>query len=71
MKNYIILSVLLLVVGAVSAQQLPHYSQYIDNQYAFNPAVAGSEEHFEANLNNRFQWVGVQDAPRTYIGSSG
>lgn len=50
-----------------SAQQLPQYSQYMLNQMAINPAVAGSEEFPEVRSNNRLQWLGITDAPRTYM----
>ena len=49
------------------AQQIPHYSQYQINDYVLNPAVAGIKEYAEAKSNNRYQWIGITDAPRTYI----
>ena len=49
------------------AQQLPHYSNYMLNSYAMNPAVGGTNPYFEAVSNNRYQWNGITDAPRTYI----
>jgi len=59
----------LLSVGysqVVRAQQIPLYSQYQFNQYLYNPAVAGSEAAVEARLIQRYQWLGVTDAPRTF-----
>ncbi len=49
------------------AQQLPHYSNYMVNEYAMNPAVGGSNGYFEGISNNRYQWIGITDAPRTYV----
>lgn len=49
------------------AQQLPHYSNYMLNEYPMNPAVGGSNPYFEGLSNNRYQWVGITDAPRTYM----
>lgn len=49
------------------AQQLPHYSNYMLNNYVMNPAVGGSNSYFEGISNNRYQWIGITDAPRTYI----
>lgn len=49
------------------AQQLPLYSQYMLNDYVMNPAIAGSNPYYECKSNNRYQWVGITDAPRTYI----
>ena len=49
------------------AQQLPQYSQYLINDYVLNPAIAGNKSYFETKSNHRFQWVGITDAPRTFI----
>lgn len=48
------------------AQQLPQLSQYQFNDYVINPAVAGSRPFFELRSGHRSQWVGIQDAPRTF-----
>ncbi|MGZ3864652.1 MAG: PorP/SprF family type IX secretion system membrane protein [Bacteroidia bacterium] len=58
---------LLLVAAAANAQQLPQYSQYMLNDFTMNPAIAGRSNYWEAKSNNRYQWVGITDAPRTYI----
>ncbi|MBI1344512.1 MAG: type IX secretion system membrane protein PorP/SprF [Terrimonas sp.] len=49
----------------VSAQQKPHYTQYILNQYILNPAISGIENYVDVKLSHRHQWVGIQDAPVT------
>ncbi len=51
----------------VRAQQLPIYSQYMLNNFAINPAIAGTQGFFNLNSDNRFQWMGITDAPRTYV----
>lgn len=68
MKNlrYILGLVLLSSFGA-KAQQLPQYTQYMLNEMAINPAVAGKEEFTDIRSNNRYQWVGFTDSPRTYM----
>jgi type IX secretion system PorP/SprF family membrane protein len=58
---------LLLIATGASAQQLPQYSQYMLNDFTMNPAIAGRNNYWEAKSNNRYQWVGITDAPRTYI----
>jgi type IX secretion system PorP/SprF family membrane protein len=50
----------------LNAQQLPQYSNYMINDYAINPAIGGVNPYFEGKSNNRYQWVGITDAPRTY-----
>lgn len=63
----VLVFVLIASASLVQAQQLGHYTQYLFSQYVINPAFAGYTNRFEAQLNNRYQWVGVTDAPRTYI----
>lgn len=58
---------LLMVAGTAAAQQLPQLSQYVSQDYLYNPSVAGSRPWFELRSAHRYQWVGVQDAPRTFM----
>jgi type IX secretion system PorP/SprF family membrane protein len=58
---------LLLFPFAAISQQLPHYSQYMINDYVMNPAIGGKNNYFEGISANRYQWIGITDAPRTYI----
>lgn len=53
------------MINWVSAQQKPHYTQYILNQYVVNPALTGIENYVDLKLSHRHQWVGMQDAPVT------
>lgn len=62
-----IITILSVLIGlCASSQQLPHYSQYLFNDYAINPAVGGSKPYFDVRSNHRYQWIGITDAPRTY-----
>lgn len=47
------------------AQQRPHYTQYVLNNFIINPAVAGIENYTDVKISHRHQWVGLQDAPVT------
>lgn len=47
------------------AQQKPHYTQYILNNYILNPALSGIENYTDVKISHRHQWVGIQDAPVT------
>jgi type IX secretion system PorP/SprF family membrane protein len=49
----------------LQAQQKPHYTQYILNQYILNPALTGIENYTDIKVSHRHQWAGVQDAPVT------
>ena len=64
------ISILILIFTAgliANAQQLPQFTQYMINDYVFNPAIAGIESNYQMKSNIRNQWVGVNDAPRTTV----
>jgi len=64
-RYYICLLSFIAVCGF--SQQLPQYTQYMLNEMAINPAVSGKDDYADVRSNNRYQWVGVTDAPRTYM----
>ncbi|HEX6428909.1 MAG TPA: type IX secretion system membrane protein PorP/SprF [Niastella sp.] len=47
------------------AQQKPHYTQYILNQYILNPALTGIENYTDIKVSHRHQWAGINGAPVT------
>ena len=51
----------------IQAQQLPQITQYMNNNYAINPAVAGMYDYYQVKTTIRNQWVGVNEAPRTSL----
>ena len=65
--KYCFVFFLIIISGKIWAQQFPQYSQYLLNDFAVNPAVAGSNSFYEVKINQRNQWVGITDAPRTLI----
>ena len=65
-KIYIIVFVALICFVDVSAQQDPHYTQYMYNMNIINPAYAGSKENLAFGLLYRKQWVEIEDAPTTF-----
>jgi type IX secretion system PorP/SprF family membrane protein len=68
LKIVLQLVVLTTFCNGLFAQQLPHYSQYLLNDFVINPAIAGKNKTFwDCRSNNRYQWKGITDAPRTYI----
>lgn len=67
MKKFIY--IILLVIGfcqSGNAQHIPLYSQYFFNDFAVNPAVAGTRDWYDVRSNHRYQWVGLTDSPRTF-----
>lgn len=68
MKRILIVSIVVLAGLScdLKAQQLPQFTQYMLNNYITNPAVAGIYNYYQIRSNNRWQWVGLTDAPQTY-----
>ncbi len=64
-KQFLISLSVILSVFAV-AQQRPHYTQYILNNYILNPALSGVENYTDLKLSARDQWVGLNGAPKTF-----
>lgn len=56
---------LFLMASTSFAQQTPLYSMYMFNEFAYNPAVAGKNDYYTAQVNNRYQFVGIKNAPVT------
>jgi len=64
----LLISVLALSISGFS-QQLVGYSNFLMNDYYFNPAIAGSRNVQEANMSYRNQWVGFDGAPVLLMGN--
>ena len=69
LKSILPIIVLSYFFGAVEAQQVPMYSQYIMNGFLINPSFAGLDGYTTVNLTVRDQWVGMAGAPTTYAAS--
>jgi type IX secretion system PorP/SprF family membrane protein len=68
MKKLLHISTLVFGFSLASfGQQIPQYSQYMLNDYILNPAITGQYDYWEVKSNNRLQWIGITDAPRTFI----
>ena len=67
MKKITILILLISLGFFAKAQQLPQFTQYMINDYVFNPAIAGIESSYQMKTNIRNQWIGIVDAPRTTV----
>lgn len=65
MKKTNVLVLCFLLPLSVFAQQRPQFSQYMINNFLFNPAFAGSQPYTDLRLGFRNQWTGFDDAPRT------
>jgi type IX secretion system PorP/SprF family membrane protein len=68
MKKIVFFIVFLIVVVTIKAQNYPHYTQYIVNNYVLNPAITGIENYTDIKLGYRHQWLNFNGTPRaTYF----
>lgn len=65
MRYFVIPILYVCSIGCLWAQQVPQFSLYALNPYAFNPAYAGLENTLVATGVYRQQWSGLQGAPAT------
>src|SRR4051812_13042017 len=63
------LFILMLCCTFLSAQQQTLFTNFILNQYLYNPAYAGANKGTQFNLGYRNQWTGFDGAPVTYMAS--
>ena len=68
MKNILVFTFSVFTFG-LFAQQLPEFSQYLNNDYLLNPAIAGTKNYAPATISTRVQWLNFTSAPTTQIGS--
>ena len=67
MKKIYVLLLTIFFVNNLYSQQLPQITQYMNNSYAINPAVAGMHDYYQVNTTIRNQWSGIKDRPRTNL----
>lgn len=67
MKKLLLAALFIIAVSEGAAQQQPVLSQYMLNNYYFNPAYTGSGERYNFSVLHRTQWSGYQD----YEGNTG
>ena len=61
----ILLSLFVLISLNSMGQQMPHFSQYMFNDFFLNPAIAGTKEKTEVKLTLRNQWSNFEESPKT------
>lgn len=66
MKKALLLWFNIVLWLVADAQQRPHYTQYMLNNYVLNPAISGIENYTDLKLSARDQWVGINGAPQTF-----
>ena len=62
---YIFTFVVILSAMSAKAQQRPQFSQYMINNFLFNPGTTGAYDYIDTRLGFRNQWSGFEGSPRT------
>ena len=65
MKKFSYIIALLLISSVLFAQQKPLFSNYVFNDYYYNPAIASTQERVDFRLLYRNQWAGLNGKPST------
>ena len=65
MRHILYILLIFVLSQTVVGQYSPHYSQYLLNGMAVNPAYTGSREVLSTTLLYRDQWIGFEGAPKT------
>lgn len=64
-RKAIITACCLIVVSSLFAQQAPLFSQYMQNDFVLNPAIAGTKDLTPIRSVLRSQWEGLEGSPHT------
>lgn len=68
MKRTLTYLVLVIISTQLYSQQIALYSQYFQNNYIINPAVAGTNsEYSPLRLAVHKQWIGITDSPSSQV----
>ena len=65
-KLYTLL-ILMFCCSIIKAQQQTLFTNFVLNQYLYNPAYAGANKGTQFNMGYRNQWSGFEGAPVTYM----
>lgn len=63
LKKHIVIIIVLWYSLSINAQQIPTLSQFTENNYMVNPAVAGTKAYSPLVFNYKRWWSGMDDAP--------
>jgi type IX secretion system PorP/SprF family membrane protein len=66
MKKIVYISMLLMIMGTLSAQQFPFMEGYSVNAFSLSPAYAGIHNSKTLFLDYRSDWSGLDGGPTTY-----
>lgn len=69
MKRVVYILTLMLIGSGSWAQQQYVFTNFMLNDYYYNPAIAGSKDVHMANLIYRNQWTGFDEAPVSLMGN--
>lgn len=66
-RTYRAFLLLIFLINICYGQQRPQYTQYMVNNFLFNPAIAGINDNRVIKVGYRTQWEGFEGAPKTFF----
>lgn len=66
-RSTLVSAFILLTSNPILSQQQQSFSQYHLNDFAFNPAIAGTKSYTAFQLAYRRQWEGIEGSPKTMM----
>lgn len=66
----LMLTFLLTLAGRTEAQNDPQFVQYWALPSFYNPAQAGNIDYIRIRLGANLQWVGIENAPQSFVGTA-
>lgn len=70
LRSLLLAAFLLLLVPGVSAQGDAQFTQYWALPTYYNPAATGTSDFIRIRGAARLQWIGIENAPRTFLGAA-
>jgi type IX secretion system PorP/SprF family membrane protein len=64
--RYLLVTLFLLSINTLIAQQEAQFSQYYNNAYYFNPAAGGLTKTMQFDIGYRRQWLGIEGTPQSF-----
>lgn len=54
----------------IQGQYIPTFTAFMETDLLYNPSVAGNNDYLSSTMGYRYQWIGVDGAPKYFIFST-
>ena len=71
MIRFLYISMFMFFTVPLNAQYLPSFTVFMETDMLYNPSVCGNKDYLSSVMGYRYQWTGVDGAPKYLIFSTG